>query len=76
MTISPFARNVVFEPETIRVLVGAYEELLNALNLADRDQAFKEVVAREVIEAGRLGVCDPAQIRRRVLDALQTPAVH
>jgi hypothetical protein len=76
MTILPFGRNVVFEPETIRLLVGAYEELLDVLNLADRDPAFKEVVAREVIEAGRLGVRDAAQIRRRVLDLLQTSPVH
>jgi hypothetical protein len=76
MTISPFARNVVFEPETIRVLVGAYEELLDILNLAGRDDAFKEVVAREVIEAGRLGVRDAAQIRLRVLDTLAASRVH
>jgi hypothetical protein len=73
MTVYPFMRNVVFEPETIQVMAGAYEELLGALQLADRNDPFTEVVAKEVIEIARLGVRDAEEIRQRVLNTLGKP---
>jgi hypothetical protein len=70
MTVYPLERNLVFEPEIIQVMAGAYEELLGALQLADRNDPFSEVVAKEVIELARLGVRDAAEIRHRVLNTL------
>ena len=73
MTIYPFARHVVFDPEIIQVMAGAYEELLDDLHLADRDDPFTAVVAKAVIEVARLGVCDAAEMRQRVLNTLGKP---
>jgi hypothetical protein len=73
MTVSQFARSAVFEPETIQVMAGAYEQLLADLQLADRNDPFAKVVAKEVIEAARLGVRDAPTLRKRVLNALRKP---
>jgi hypothetical protein len=70
MTVYPLERNLVFEPEIIQVMAGAYEELLGALQLADRNDPFTEVVAKEVIDLARLGVRDAAEMRQRVLNTL------
>jgi hypothetical protein len=67
MTVYPLERNLVFEPEIIQVMAGAYEELLGALQLADRNDPFSEVVAKEVIELARLGVRDAAEMCQQVL---------
>jgi hypothetical protein len=66
-------RDRVFEPEAIEVLARAYEDLLSDLQLADRNDPFAQIVAREVIEAARTGARDAAEIRRRVLSVLTKP---
>jgi hypothetical protein len=43
------------------------------LHLAGRDDPFTEVIAREVIEAARLGVHDVAAMRQWVLNMLGKP---
>jgi hypothetical protein len=73
MTIHTLARSAVFEPETIQAMAGAYEEVLGVLQLADRNDPFAEVVAKEVIELARLGIHDRVEIRQRVLNALGEP---
>jgi hypothetical protein len=73
MTVYPFVGSDVFDPEMIQVMAGAYQELLGTLRLADRNDPFNEVVAKEVIKAARLGVHDAADMRRRVLNALGEP---
>ena len=73
MTVHPFMREAVFEPEIIQVMAGAYEELLDDLHLAGLDDPFTEVIAREVIEAARLGVHDVAAMRQWVLNMLGKP---
>jgi hypothetical protein len=73
MTVYPFMREAVFEPEIIEVMAGAYEELLDDLHLAGRDDPFTEVIARELIEAARLGVHEVAAMRQWVLNTLGKP---
>jgi hypothetical protein len=73
MTVYPLAREAVFEPEIIQVMAGAYEELLDELELADRDEPFAEVIAKEVIEAARLGLHDGVEMRLWVLNSLGKP---
>jgi hypothetical protein len=55
------------------VMAGAYEELLGALQLADRNDPFTEVVAKEVIDLARLGVDDVVEMRLWVLNSLDKP---
>jgi hypothetical protein len=73
MSVYPFLREAVFEPEIIQVMAGAYEELLGDLELLDRNDPFTEVVAKEVIEAARLGLHDVPAMRQWVLDTLGKP---
>ena len=73
MTIRTLSRSAVFEPETIQVMAGAYEEVLALLQLPDPNDPFTEVVAKEVIELARLGLRDVAEMRQRVLNTLGKP---
>jgi hypothetical protein len=73
MTVYPLVREAVFDPEIIQVMAGAYEELLGDLDLLDRNDPFTEVVAKEVIEAARLGLHDVPAMRQWVLNTLGKP---
>jgi hypothetical protein len=73
MPVYPFLRDAVFEPEIIQVMTGTYENLLDDLELVDRDDPLTEVIAKGVIEAARLGVHDGAEMRLWVLNALGKP---
>ena len=72
MTVYPLERNSVFEPEIIQVMAGVYRSV-GELRLADRDDALAEVIAKEVIEAARLGVDDVVEMRLWVLNSLDKP---
>ena len=73
MAVSPFVRDAVFDPEIIQVMAGAYEELLGDLELADRNDPFAEIIAKEVLKVARLGVHDVAEMRQQVLCTLGKP---
>jgi hypothetical protein len=73
MAVSPFVREAVYDPEIIKVMVGAYEELLGDLELTDRDHRLAEVVAKEILQAARQGVYDVAEMRQWVLRTLGRP---
>ena len=73
MNVYPFLRDAVFDPEIIQVMAGTYEEVLGELKLADRDDPLAEVIAKEVIEAARLGVHDVVEMRLWVLNSLGKP---
>ena len=70
MGVSLFVREAVFDPEIIQVMAGAFEELLGDLEVADRNDPFAEVIAKEVLRAARLGVRDVAEMHQRVLRSL------
>jgi hypothetical protein len=73
MDVSPFVRDGVFDPEIIQVMTGAYEELLGDLDLANRNDPFTEIVAKEVLRAARQGVQDVAEMHQQVLGTLGKP---
>jgi hypothetical protein len=70
MAIYRLLQHTAFTPEDIALLVKAYEDCLNALNLADQPDSKTEAVARAVIEIAQTGVRDPVQIRERVMAQL------
>jgi hypothetical protein len=43
-------------------LVAAYEQVLLALGISDRNDPMTELVAKKVFELGQMGVRDPAKI--------------
>ena len=54
-------------------MTGVYEELLDDLELASRNDAFTEIVAKEILMAARLGVHDVAEMHQRILGTLRQP---
>ena len=73
MGVSPFVRGAVFDPEIIKVMAGAFEELLDELELADRNDPLAITIAKEVLRVARLGVHDVAEMHQRILGTLRQP---
>jgi hypothetical protein len=66
--------NTTFEPEAIAAMARAYEDLLGDLDLADRNDPFTEIVAKQVIAVTSRGVRDTAEIRKQVLSTIKQPS--
>ncbi len=69
MTIR-FPNETSFEPEAIDAMGQAYERLLNDLGLTDRNDPLTAIVAKEIVKVASRGARDPAEIRAKVLAAL------
>ena len=66
-TIVPFLRNQsAFEPETVRAMSAAFDEVCRALDL-NGDFRARETIAVRVIELARRGERDAIRLRDRVL---------
>jgi hypothetical protein len=72
MAIYKLIQNYAFEPKDIERLVAAYELMLRALRLKDRDDPITQLVAEKIIAIGRLGIEDPAEISKLALKELGT----
>ena len=70
MPIVRFLEGSSFDPESLRVIVTAYEEARQALGLVDRNDPLTETVARKIIEVAETGERDPTVIRQRAIDNL------
>jgi hypothetical protein len=73
MAIHPIFKTVGFEPDAILVLSAAYEDALRVLQLTDRQNPVREVVARKIIEVAQTGELNPKRIRERALIELDIP---
>jgi hypothetical protein len=60
-----------FTPEDVKVLIGAFEGTLRALNLVDREDRLTMTVAKLVIEFAKEGERDPNRLRDFVVKTLQ-----
>jgi hypothetical protein len=60
-----------FSPERTAAMSAAFEEVCARLRLARRDDPLRDLVARKVIAAARMGVADAAGIRNHVLEAFK-----
>ena len=70
MAIYRLLRESTFEPEALEAMGRAYENLLGDLGLADRNDPFTEIIAKEVIQVASRGVRNTTEIRAQVLAAL------
>jgi len=59
-----------FDPDTINVLTTAYEHACAALDVADRTDPLKEVIANAIIERAKTGERDAARLCEAVLKEL------
>jgi hypothetical protein len=74
-TIIPFLRDDVFDPEALRAMSIAFDEVCRTLQV-NGDQHAREVMAARIIELARRGERDPARLRDRVLwEAGASPSV-
>jgi hypothetical protein len=69
MTIHPL-RSRAFDPETIAVMVSAFEDALRELSLTDRADPTTELVARTVIDFTEVEDRDPVRLREQVVRSL------
>ncbi len=60
-----------FSPEDVKVLIGAFEDTLRALNLVDREDQLTISVAKLIIEFAKEGERDPVRLRELVLKTLR-----
>ena len=70
MPIVRLLKGSSFDPESLQVIVTAYEEARQALGLVDRSDPITETVARKIIEVAETGERDPKVIRQRAIDSL------
>jgi hypothetical protein len=73
VSIRRFLKGTSLEPEEIEQLNLAYKAALRSLSLVDRNDPVVEIVAKKIIEIGKTGLHDPAQISRRALKELGVP---
>ena len=72
-TIIPFLQDDAFDPEALRAMSTALEEVCRIL-MVNGDQRAREAMAVRIIELARRGERDPERLRDRVLrEAGATP---
>jgi predicted ATPase len=69
--IHPFLETRAFDPEAIRMIVAAFEDVLRELRLTDRNSPAVEVVAKRMIAFAQRGENDPANLRALVLKSIR-----
>jgi hypothetical protein len=74
MAIYRLLNDTTFEPEAVEAMGRAYEDLLSDLRLADRNDPFTEIVAKEIVKIASRGVHSATEIRAMVLTTLGKPA--
>ena len=60
-----------FEPEQVTILGDVFEDVLQALGLADRHDLLTEMVAKKVIELAQNGERDPVRLKVLTLEAFE-----
>ena len=70
MPIRRYLENQAFDPETVGTMSVALESSCEALGLAARDGAARELVAKMIINFAQRGVRDPTTLRDMVLETL------
>jgi hypothetical protein len=70
MPITPYLSGRSFEPETLRCMGQAFEEVCRKLGLKERTDPFCQIVAERVMAHTRPDDRDPALIAERVLQSI------
>jgi hypothetical protein len=65
--LHPFLRDAVFEPDEVRALARAFDDICREMDLPATAMVAREVVAMRVIDLAREGLIDPAGLKDRVL---------
>jgi hypothetical protein len=71
MPVYRLFRNMPFDPEYINLMVTTFETVSDELNLAQKEDAIRDLVAKAIIECAQKGIRDPVEMRRCAHDVLQ-----
>lgn len=71
MSIYEILKGGVFEPKHIEAMGQAFDAVCSGLELSNRDDPLRDLVARKVIECAQRGEHDPERLARIVLSALK-----
>jgi hypothetical protein len=71
MPLTPYLKEAFFDPSAIEAMTNAFIDVCARLQLVDHDDPFTQVVARNVIDIGRMGERDPDRIAELVLLAMK-----
>jgi hypothetical protein len=67
MPIHRVLSNAAFDPEAVKALTTAYEDVCATLHLPDCKDPRKEAVAKKIIEYAQRGERDPIRLRDSVV---------
>jgi hypothetical protein len=70
MPLHRLLENCAFEPDHIVAMSAAFDDLCRELDLGQRDNPLRELVARQVIDFARRGERDPTKLKSLVLAAI------
>jgi hypothetical protein len=71
MAVYPLFRSLPFDPEHIELMSSVLEDVSRELRLAQREDPFRDMVARAIIECAKRGIRDPAEMRKCAHGALE-----
>ena len=74
MNVGPLFGLEVFEPDAVKAMSIALDEVCRKFDLTNDKQDEREGLARRIIALARRGECDPAVLRDEVLRALAVRA--
>jgi len=71
MPIRPFLNGEQFNPETLRILGVAFEQVAIALRIGDCDDDVKQAIANKIIELAKHGERNPDLLCERALKGIR-----
>ena len=72
MPMNHLVKQHAFAPDEIKLLVAAFEEALQELQLKDRSDPAAMLVAKRIVEVASQGERDPETLRQLVLKSFNT----
>ena len=70
MPIYRMLQNSSFPPEHVAVMTAAFEDVCRTLRLAQREDPFRDLVAKAIIECAEKGELDPIRLRECAHEAI------
>jgi hypothetical protein len=71
MAIYRLLKDTAFGPEHIAVMTAAFEDVCRELNLAQRDDPLRDIVAKAIIDCAEAGEHDVSRLRECAHKALK-----
>ena len=70
ISICPYLKGAVFDPDTIDVMAIAFDDTCKSLKVAPDAQIVREIIAKQVMELARRGERDPKKLHAEALKAM------